>query len=217
MLFDSEIIDQCSAPLSEGEAFVDHRRESHTKSFGLRESYENIAVTDPIVRNLEPVLYSGSSSIGHPVHQRPVFHRLLLYNPISHLIMLDVFRSLKTLLKTSRVQIDNNIFRLHYSITVILLLAFCVIITTKQYVGDPIDCVRSEAIPQSVINTYCWYVFKVIFPSISTNIFPTLASVLLFCNKCCVNQKDSHDLYSAEKFPQRGGRGCCRSWSGHGV
>ncbi|CAG2159070.1 unnamed protein product [Oppiella nova] len=62
--------------------------------------------------------------------------------------MLDVFRSLKTLLKTSRVQIDNNVFRLHYSITVILLLAFCVIITTKQYVGDPIDCVRSEAIPQ---------------------------------------------------------------------
>lgn len=71
-------------------------------------------------------------------------------------IMLDVFRSLKTLLKTSRIQIDNNVFKLHYSITVILLLAFCIIITTKQYVGDPIDCLRSDAIPQSVINTYCW-------------------------------------------------------------
>ncbi|KAH9402133.1 hypothetical protein TYRP_016707 [Tyrophagus putrescentiae] len=70
--------------------------------------------------------------------------------------MLDVFRSLKTLLKTSRIQIDNNVFKLHYSITVILLLAFCIIITTKQYVGDPIDCLRSDAIPQSVINTYCW-------------------------------------------------------------
>ena len=72
--------------------------------------------------------------------------------------MLDVFRSLKTLLKTSRIQIDNNVFKLHYSITVILLLAFCIIITTKQYVGDPIDCVRSEAVSQSVINTYCWLV-----------------------------------------------------------
>ncbi|RWS21856.1 Innexin shaking-B-like protein, partial [Leptotrombidium deliense] len=38
----------------------------------------------------------------------------------------------------------------------IILFAFCVIVTTKQYVGDPIDCVRNEAVPQSVINTYCW-------------------------------------------------------------
>ncbi|CAG2115907.1 unnamed protein product, partial [Medioppia subpectinata] len=78
-------------------------------------------------------------------------HNQLAYSSINRIIMLDVFRSLKTLLKTSRVQIDNNVFRLHYSITVILLLAFCVIITTKQYVGDPIDCVRSEAIPQRFI------------------------------------------------------------------
>lgn len=70
--------------------------------------------------------------------------------------MIDVFRSLKTLLKTSRIQIDNSVFKLHYSITVIVLLAFCIIITTKQYVGDPIDCVRNDAVPQSVMNTFCW-------------------------------------------------------------
>lgn len=70
--------------------------------------------------------------------------------------MIDVFKSLRTLLKISRVHIDNSILRLHYSLTVIILLAFCVIVTTKQYVGDPIDCVREENVPQSVINTYCW-------------------------------------------------------------
>lgn len=70
--------------------------------------------------------------------------------------MIDVFRSLKSLLKISRVHIDNTIFRLHYSLTVIILLAFCVVVTTKQYVGDPIECIRSEGVPASIINTYCW-------------------------------------------------------------
>ncbi|RWS12662.1 Innexin shaking-B-like protein [Dinothrombium tinctorium] len=70
--------------------------------------------------------------------------------------MIDIFRSLKSLLKISRIHIDNTILRLHYSVTVIILFAFCVIVTTKQYVGEPIDCIRYESVPQSVINTYCW-------------------------------------------------------------
>lgn len=72
------------------------------------------------------------------------------------LAMIDVFKSLRTLLKISRVHIDNSILRLHYSFTVIILLGFCVVVTTKQYVGDPIDCIKDENVPQSVINTYCW-------------------------------------------------------------
>ncbi|OQR74272.1 innexin shaking-B-like, partial [Tropilaelaps mercedesae] len=70
--------------------------------------------------------------------------------------MLDVIRSVKSLLKVSRVHIDNDVFRLHYTATCVILLAFCIVVTTKQYVGDPIDCVRSAEVPQSVINTYCW-------------------------------------------------------------
>ncbi|XP_065296667.1 innexin shaking-B-like [Dermacentor albipictus] len=70
--------------------------------------------------------------------------------------MLDIIRSLKSLLKTSRVHIDNEVFRLHYTATVIILLAFCIVVTTKQFVGDPIDCSKSTDVPQSVINTYCW-------------------------------------------------------------
>ncbi|CAN7994164.1 unnamed protein product [Ixodes hexagonus] len=70
--------------------------------------------------------------------------------------MLDIIRSLKSLLKTSRVHIDNEVFRLHYTATVIILLAFCIVVTTKQFVGDPIDCSKTSDVPQSVINTYCW-------------------------------------------------------------
>ncbi|XP_067131720.1 innexin shaking-B-like [Centruroides vittatus] len=70
--------------------------------------------------------------------------------------MLDVLRGLKSLLKVSRVHIDNNVFRLHYTVTVLVLLAFCIIVTTKQYAGEPINCIRSTDIPETVINTFCW-------------------------------------------------------------
>lgn len=70
--------------------------------------------------------------------------------------MLDILRSLRSLLKISRIHTDGNIFRLHYSLTVIILMAFCIIITTKQYVGDPIDCLRADGVDKSIINTYCW-------------------------------------------------------------
>jgi hypothetical protein len=70
--------------------------------------------------------------------------------------MLDILRSLRSLVKINRVHTDGNIFRLHYSLTVIILMAFCIIITTKQYVGEPIDCLRTDGVDKSIINTYCW-------------------------------------------------------------
>lgn len=70
--------------------------------------------------------------------------------------MLDVFRGLKNLIKVNYVHIDSPVFRLHYSITVILLIAFSLIVTTRQYVGNPIDCIHTKDIPEDVLNTYCW-------------------------------------------------------------
>ena len=70
--------------------------------------------------------------------------------------MLDVFRGLKHLVKVSHVHIDSTIFRLHYTFTVTCLLAFSLMVTTRQYVGNPIDCVHTNDIPEDVLNTYCW-------------------------------------------------------------
>lgn len=70
--------------------------------------------------------------------------------------MLDIFRGLKNFIKVSHVHIDSSVFRLHYSITVMILLAFSLIVTTRQYVGNPIDCIHAKEIPEEVINTYCW-------------------------------------------------------------
>ena len=71
--------------------------------------------------------------------------------------MIDVFRSLKGLTRLkSPVTIDSSVFRLHYTVSVAFMLAFSMIVTTRQYVGNPIDCVFTKDIPEDVLNTYCW-------------------------------------------------------------
>ena len=36
------------------------------------------------------------------------------------------------------------------------MFAFSLIVSAKQYVGNPIDCIHSRDIPEEVLNTYCW-------------------------------------------------------------
>ena len=70
--------------------------------------------------------------------------------------MYSVFSSLKSLTKIRSNIIDSTIFRLHYNASVTFLLAFSVLVTTRQYVGNPIDCIHTKDIPEDVLNTYCW-------------------------------------------------------------
>lgn len=70
--------------------------------------------------------------------------------------MLHIIGSLKNLLSLRKISIDCFVFRLHHGFTVLILVAFAVLVTTKQYVGDPIDCDRSSGVPPGVINVYCW-------------------------------------------------------------
>lgn len=70
--------------------------------------------------------------------------------------MLDIFRGLKSFIKVSHVHTDSTVFRLHYSVTVLILLSFSLIVTTRQYVGNPIDCIHTKDIPEDVVNTFCW-------------------------------------------------------------
>lgn len=69
--------------------------------------------------------------------------------------MFNVFGSVVELLKIDKVCIDNNVFRLHYKATVAVLMAFAVLVTCRQYVGDPIDCIV-DGVPSNVMDTYCW-------------------------------------------------------------
>ena len=67
--------------------------------------------------------------------------------------MFDVFGSVKGLVKLESVCIDNNVFRLHYKATYIILIVASLFVTSNQYIGDPIDCIVEE-IPQPV--SFCW-------------------------------------------------------------
>ena len=54
--------------------------------------------------------------------------------------MLDIFSGFLQFLKFDAVCIDNNVFRLHYKATVMVLVMASVLVTSRQYIGDPIDC-----------------------------------------------------------------------------
>lgn len=79
--------------------------------------------------------------------------------------MYDVFGSIRGLLKLDSVSIDNNIFRLHYKATMFVLVAFSILVTQKQYFGDPIDCIVDK-IPPNLMDTYCWIHSTYTIPSL---------------------------------------------------
>jgi len=68
---------------------------------------------------------------------------------------MDVFGSIRGLLKVDSVSIDNNIFRMHYKATMFVLVAFSLLVTQKQYFGDPIDCIV-DGVDSDIMDTYCW-------------------------------------------------------------
>ena len=70
--------------------------------------------------------------------------------------MMDIAGYIKSMVKTDPFTIDNFVFRLHYRITVGLLLAASIIGVAKQYFGDPINCQTSSGIESKVLDDYCW-------------------------------------------------------------
>lgn len=83
--------------------------------------------------------------------------------------MFDVFGSVKGLLKLDQVCIDNNMFRMHYKATAIILIAFSLLVTSRQYIGDPIDCIV-DGIPLAVMDSYCWIYSTFTIPNRLTGI-----------------------------------------------
>jgi len=50
--------------------------------------------------------------------------------------------------------IDNHVFRLHYRMSVIILLAAIGLVTSKQFIGNPINCMSDMG--GGIMDTYCW-------------------------------------------------------------
>ena len=88
--------------------------------------------------------------------------------------MFDVFGSVKGLIKLETICIDNNVFRLHYKATFIILVVASLLVTSRQYIGDPIDCIVEE-IPNNVSNhtAFTWTMPDKLLTGIHGKIFPT--------------------------------------------
>ncbi|KAL4708713.1 hypothetical protein ACJJTC_017392 [Scirpophaga incertulas] len=72
--------------------------------------------------------------------------------------MIDLFKPVRGFLKYNNVCTDNNIFRLHYKATVMMLLIFTLMVTSKQFFGEPIHCMSDseDDSNKDAINSYCW-------------------------------------------------------------
>lgn len=70
--------------------------------------------------------------------------------------MLSQLNSLKGLIKTKSYHIDLPFFRIHYQITVSVLLAFCLILTAKVLFGDTIDCVSKIKTHDKYYDNICY-------------------------------------------------------------
>lgn len=72
---------------------------------------------------------------------------------------MEVVKALTTIVNADTVQKDNAVFKLHYRFTVMLLVVFSVLVTTKQYFGDPIKCDLGgggKDLQAGTVETFCW-------------------------------------------------------------
>lgn len=68
---------------------------------------------------------------------------------------MDLFGSIKKFFTIGNVRIDNNVFKLHYRVTAILLLVLAFFVSMRQYFGNPMYCVL-DGISSTDFDTYCW-------------------------------------------------------------
>lgn len=81
--------------------------------------------------------------------------------------LLVIFGSLKKYFSFDKYQIDNNVFRLHYKLTVGIFVCCSTLVTLGQFFGDPIACIFDSAPKgsQKLLDTYCWIQSTYTFPS----------------------------------------------------
>lgn len=70
--------------------------------------------------------------------------------------MIDKFIPLGAFFRLETACVDNPIFRLQYRFTVPLLLVFTLMVSTKQFFGEPIHCIGDTNNDRVAINSFCW-------------------------------------------------------------
>jgi len=68
-------------------------------------------------------------------------------------------KAISSFLELKQVSIDNWSFKLFYKVTTSLLLVCSVLVTARQFFGEPIQCdagAASDGVEKDVLNSYCW-------------------------------------------------------------
>ena len=109
-----------------------------------------------ITSKSSPVVHHRQVTDSRP---SPINHRLQS-SPVSVSIKM-VFAIIEKLIQNylnNKIVTDNFVFRLHYQITVIILVVFSLMVTSTQLFSRPIQCYSGKKnISQDFINTYyCW-------------------------------------------------------------
>lgn len=69
---------------------------------------------------------------------------------------MDIISPFKSFIKMPNCTIDNNVFKLHYRVSCLILFMCSVLVTARQYFGDPIDCISGDDVPNELLDTFCW-------------------------------------------------------------
>jgi len=57
--------------------------------------------------------------------------------------------------KRDPATIDNFAFKLHYRVTFVVMLVCMMLVSARQYIGDPISCI-ADGVPGGTLDLYCW-------------------------------------------------------------
>ena len=98
------------------------------------------------------LIYHTNTTTHHQTHTVSIMK-------LFRLLEFDEIKSFLLTKKQTCISIDlSSVYCLHYRATVLILIAFCLLVTARQFFGDPIDCVVNEKEEhfEKVINRYCW-------------------------------------------------------------
>ena len=57
--------------------------------------------------------------------------------------------------KRDPATIDNFAFKLHYRVTFVVMLVCMMLVSARQFIGDPISCI-ADGVPGGTLDLYCW-------------------------------------------------------------
>lgn len=70
--------------------------------------------------------------------------------------MSDIVKLFESLIKHRCLSTDNTVFQLHYRLTTIILIFSCILVSSKQFFGEPIKCLLNNNEVSELHDIYCW-------------------------------------------------------------